>query len=153
MIAAMKNLKPIQALPVALITLKNFSSGFEIEDHFYFFNLRKPFLSCYIDFLNGLLKAVEGEAGALLKFSKFIRVQFIQKPEPNFIFFLYTNASALRFLADNHGDEINKETLSAKIQLLFYEKKFFTSKTPICEEFLKNNYWTRFFTIEGNKFQ
>ena len=153
LIAAMKNLKPIQALPVALITLKNFSSGFEIEDHFYFFNLRKPFLSCYIDFLNGLLKAVEGEAGALLKFSKFIRVQFIQKPEPNFIFFLYTNASALRFLADNHGDEINKETLSAKIQLLFYEKKFFTSKTPICEEFLKNNYWTRFFTIEGNKFQ
>lgn len=152
--AARKALKPPEALSVDLMSLKPFRSGFEsVEDLFYFHNFRKPFLSRYIDFSDNLLRALNGEDGALLNLSKFIRMQFIQKPEPNFIFFLYSNTLALRFFAREHGDEINEDTLSAKIQLLFYEKKFFTSKASVCKEFLNHNFHTRFLKIDGNKFK
>lgn len=151
---ARKALIPAPTLPVSLITTKNFTSGFnEIEDHFYFFSSRRSFLMQYIDYLDNLLRALKNEEGALLKLSKFIRMQFIQKPEPNFIFFIYTNTLALHFFAKEHGDEINEDTLSTKIQLLFYEKKFFVSGVPVCREFLDGNFWTRFLKIDGNKFQ
>lgn len=152
--AARKALAPASTQAVSLITTKPFPSGFEeIEDHFYFFNSRRPFLLHYIDFLDTLIRALKKEEGALLKISKFIRMQFIQKPEPNFIFFIYTNTLALTSFVKDNGDEINADTLSTKIQLLFYEKKFFVPGVPVCQEFLANNFWTRFLKIDGNKFQ
>lgn len=152
--SARKNLIPFSTQTVSLMTIKNFPSGFEeIEDHFYFFNSRRSFLLQYIDFLDNLLRAIKKEEGALLKLSKFIRMQFIQKPEPNFLFFIYTNTLALHFFAKDNGDEINEDTLSTKIQLLFYEKKFFVPGVSVCQEFLTGNFWTRFLKIDGNKFQ
>lgn len=151
---ARKLLKPSSTLSVNLLTTKKLQSGFEeVEDHFFFYNSRRTYLLHYVDFLDNLLRVKKKEEGALLKLSKFIRVQFIQKPDPSFHFFLYTNTMVLQFLAEEHADEFNADTISTKIQLMFFEKKFFVPDHTVCQEFLKNNFWTQFLEIDGNKFK